>query len=154
MNPDKKLIVDQLLQRLETTPYLLLVDYTGLTMADVQQEDYRDRVIHPEDFKRVRAFRAASLTRPVPFGTEQRVLGKDGQYHWFLVRYNPLLDEHGRIVRWYVAAFDIEDHKRAVEQLQLLANMMHSIPAAVWSVTITGVCAFQHRSMDGHDAPG
>ncbi len=32
MNPDKKIIVDQLLQRLDNTPYLLLVDYTGLTM--------------------------------------------------------------------------------------------------------------------------
>ncbi|HEX2747837.1 MAG TPA: 50S ribosomal protein L10 [Verrucomicrobiales bacterium] len=32
MNPDKKLIVDQLLQRLENAPYMLLVDYTGLTM--------------------------------------------------------------------------------------------------------------------------
>ena len=32
MNPDKKIIVDQLLQRLENTPYLLLVDSTGLTM--------------------------------------------------------------------------------------------------------------------------
>lgn len=32
MNPDKKLIVDQLLQRLENVPYMLLVDYTGLTM--------------------------------------------------------------------------------------------------------------------------
>jgi PAS domain S-box-containing protein len=28
--------------------------------------------------------------------------------------------------------------KRAVEQLQLLANMLHSIPAAVWSVTPNG----------------
>jgi large subunit ribosomal protein L10 len=32
MNSDKKLIVDQLLQRLENVPYLLTVDYTGLTM--------------------------------------------------------------------------------------------------------------------------
>ena len=116
-----------------------VMDYTGLTLADVQQEDYRDRVIHPEDHKRVRAYRAASLMRPATFGTEQRVLGKDGQYRWFAVRYNPLLDEQGRIVRWYVAAFDIEDHKRAVEQMQLLASMMHSIPAAVWSVTPDGI---------------
>jgi PAS domain S-box-containing protein len=115
-----------------------VMDYTGLSMEDVQQEDYRDRVIHPEDFKRVRAPRAAGLRRGAPFSTEQRVLGNDGQYRWFLVRYKPLLDEEGRIVRWYVAAFDIEDRKRAVEQLQLLANMMHSIPAAVWSVTPDG----------------
>src|SRR5882672_4848327 len=115
-----------------------VMDYTGLTLEDVQQEDYRDRVIHPEDFKRVRAYRAASLTRAAPFSTEQRVLGNDGQFRWFLVRYKPLLDEQGRIIRWYVAAFDIEDRKRAVDQLQLLANMLHSIPAAVWSVTPDG----------------
>ena len=35
MNPDKKLIVDQLLQRIETAPYLFLVDYTGLTMPEI-----------------------------------------------------------------------------------------------------------------------
>ena len=93
-----------------------VMDYTGLGLEDVKQEDYRDRVIHPEDFKRVRAGRAASLRRGAPFSTEQRVLGNDGQYRWFLVRYKPLLDEHGRIVRWYVAAFDIEDQKRAEAQ--------------------------------------
>src|SRR5688572_24489785 len=37
MNPDKKLIVDQLLQRLESAPYMLLVDYTGLTMPQFNE---------------------------------------------------------------------------------------------------------------------
>jgi PAS domain S-box-containing protein len=99
-----------------------VMDYTGLTVEDVQQQDYRDRVIHPEDFKRVRAVRAASLRRTAQFSTEQRVLRNDGQYRWFLVRYKPLLDEQGQIVRWYVAAFDIEDRKQAearVEQAYL-----------------------------------
>ncbi len=92
-----------------------VMDYTGLSLDDVKQEDYRDRVIHPEDFKAVRAERAASLRGGAPFSTEQRVLGNDGQYRWFLVRYKPLLDGQGRIARWYVAAFDIEDRKRAQE---------------------------------------
>src|SRR6185503_12958758 len=95
-----------------------VMDYTGLSIEDVQQEDYRDRVIHPEDFKRVREERAASLRQGAPFSTEQRVLGSNGQYRWFLVRYKPLLDEQGRIVRWYVAAFDIEDRKRAQEDVR------------------------------------
>ena len=82
-----------------------VMDYTGLSMEDLQQEDYRDRVIHPEDSKRVRAPRAAGLRRGAPFSTEQRVLGNDGQYRWFLVRYKPLLDEQAGIVGWYVAAF-------------------------------------------------
>jgi PAS domain S-box-containing protein len=95
-----------------------VMDYTGLSLKDVKQEDYRDRVIHPEDFERVRAGRAASLRRGAPFSTEQRVLGNDGQYRWFLVRYKPWLDKQGRIVRWYVAAFDIEDRKRAQEDVR------------------------------------
>jgi PAS domain S-box-containing protein len=106
-----------------------VMDYTGLSLEDVKQEDYRDRVIHPDDFKRVRAGRAASLRRGKPFSTEQRVLGNDGQYRWFLVRYKPLLDEQGRIVRWYVAAFDIEDRKIAEEELRrsetFLAETQH-----------------------------
>ncbi|HET9395990.1 MAG TPA: PAS domain-containing protein, partial [Nitrospiraceae bacterium] len=100
-----------------------VMDYTGLSLEDVQQEDYRERVIHPDDFKRVREPRAAGLRRGAPFSTEQRVLGSDGQYRWFLVRYKPLLDEQGRIVRWYVAAFDIEDRKRADQRADALAEI-------------------------------
>ena len=123
-----------------------VMDYTGLSLEDVQQEDYRDRVIHPEDFKRVRAPRAAGLRRGAPFSTEQRVLSNDGQYRWFLVRYKPLLDEQGRIVRWYVAAFDIEDRKRAEEAVRSaerdLNQIINTIPALVWSARPDGSAEF------------
>ena len=113
-----------------------VMDYTGLSLEDVKQEDYRDRVIHQEDFKRVRAGRAASLRRGAPFTTEQRVLGNDGQYRWFLVRYKPLLDEQGRIVRWYVAAFDIEDRKRAEA---LLAGEKQLLELVAGGNTLTSI---------------
>src|SRR5581483_6601897 len=95
-----------------------VMEYTGLSLDDAKQEDYRDRVIHPEDLKNVREGLTASLRRGAPFSTEQRVLGNDGQYRWFLVRYNPQFDEQGRIDRWYVAAFDIDDRKRAEAQVE------------------------------------
>ena len=56
------------------------VDFTGLTLEDVQQEDYRSRIFHPEDVERLREQRRQALTRPVPFENEQRALGKDGKY--------------------------------------------------------------------------
>ena len=96
----------------------MVLDYTGLTLEDVQKEDYRARVFHPEDVERLREERLQGFTRPVPFENEQRVRGKDGKYRWFLVRYNPLLDEQGRIDRWYVTATDIEDRKRAEQELK------------------------------------
>ncbi len=37
MNPDKKVIVDQLLTRINTSPYVLLVDYTGMTVPQFNE---------------------------------------------------------------------------------------------------------------------
>ena len=95
-----------------------VLGYTGLTLEDVRKEDYRARFFHPEDVERLREERREALTRAVPFENEQRVLGKDGRYRWFLIRYNPLLDEQGRIDRWYVVGLDIEDRKLAESQVE------------------------------------
>ena len=95
-----------------------VLDYFGITMDEAQKEDYRARFFHPEDVERLRDERRQALQRPVPFENEQRVLGKNGAYRWFLIRYKPLLDEQGRIDRWYAAALDIEDRKRAESQVE------------------------------------
>src|SRR5260370_37173974 len=50
--------------------------------------------------------------------TEGRLPRKDGKYRWFLLRYNPVRDEQGRLIRWYVAATDIDDRKQAEQRLQ------------------------------------
>jgi formate hydrogenlyase transcriptional activator len=54
----------------------------------------------------------------LPFENEQRALGKDGKYRWFLNRYNPEYDEHGNILRWYVTGTDIDDRKQAEERIR------------------------------------
>src|SRR5246127_5092325 len=94
------------------------LDYMGLSLEEVQAESFRDRVIHPDDVERFRIVRQNGLLKGVPFETEQRVLGKDGKYRWFLSRYNPLKDEQGRIIRWYATATDIDDRKVAEQRLQ------------------------------------
>jgi formate hydrogenlyase transcriptional activator len=90
--------------------------YTGLTIEDVITSDFRARIFHPEDLERLREERQAALSRGVPFEIEQRALRKDGQYRWFLIRYNPFRDEQGRLVRWYATGTDIEDRKRAEDR--------------------------------------
>jgi formate hydrogenlyase transcriptional activator len=92
------------------------LDYTGLTMADVLTSDFRARIFHPEDLKRVGEQRQAALARGLPFEIEQRALRNDGQYRWFLIRYNPFRDEHGRLVNWYATGTDIDDRKRAEDR--------------------------------------
>jgi PAS domain S-box-containing protein len=95
-----------------------VLDYTGLALEDLQREDHRARVLHPEDEERLREQRREALARGKPFEVEQRWLWKDGNYRWFLVRYNPLRDEQGNIIRWYATGTDIEDRKHAEERMR------------------------------------
>ena len=106
-----------------------VTDYTGLTMEDILSEDFRTRLFHPEDMERLRDARRLAFSRPVAFETEQRALGKDGKYRWFLFRYKPLLDEAGKIDRWYMVATDIEDRKNSEVRLR---QVIDAIPALAW----------------------
>jgi formate hydrogenlyase transcriptional activator len=87
-------------------------------MEEVRAENFRDRFIHPEDIERFKEVRQNAFLEGVPFETEQRGLGNDGKYRWFLTRYNPFRDEQGRLVRWYATSIDIEDRKVAEQRLQ------------------------------------
>jgi formate hydrogenlyase transcriptional activator len=92
------------------------LEYTGLTIEDVVTPGFRERIFHPDDIERLRDERKAALARGLPFEIEQRALRKDGQYRWFLIRYNPFLDGQGRVIRWYATGTDIDDRVRAEER--------------------------------------
>ena len=119
------------------------MEYTGLSLAEVQADDFRDRVFHPEDIHRLREQRQKALAGTISFENEQRGLGKDGKYRWFLIRYNPFLGENGKVIRWYATATDIEDRKQtqealgnALDQVQKseakLRQVIDTIPTMAW----------------------
>jgi PAS domain S-box-containing protein len=118
------------------------LDYFGCTF-----EEWRSgtpgKFVHPDD--RGLMFGAESkFSNGVPHEAEVRLLRNDGRYRWFLMRWNPLRDEQGRIVRWYVAAADIEDRKQAEQRLQNenvalraeinKASMFEEIVGTSWSL--------------------
>src|SRR5882762_7912833 len=94
------------------------LEYTGLSLDVVRTDDSRARVFHPDDVQRLREERHKALSGAVPLEIEQRALGKDGKYRWFLIRYNPLLDESGNVIRWYTTGTDIDDRKRDEDRLR------------------------------------
>ena len=94
------------------------LEYFGLTLKDVLAPDHLARVLHPDDLERLLREREQVIAQGTPWESEARLLGKDGQYRWFLIRLNPLRDEQGRIIRWYGTRTDIEDRKQAEDSLQ------------------------------------
>ena len=86
-----------------------------MTKEELGSEQFR-AVFHPEDSDRLRDERVAAISRGVPFEYERRVRRKDGHHRWFLVKFNPLRDERGEIIRWYATGTDIDDRKQAEER--------------------------------------
>ena len=93
------------------------LSYYGVTLDAWQQRTFASEV-HPDDFDRVKAHIDRSLIELAPYELEMRLRSGEGTYRWFLVRYNPLCDDEGNLVRWYLACTDIEERKRAEERLQ------------------------------------
>jgi PAS domain S-box-containing protein len=93
------------------------LEYTGLSMKEGL--DWGGKVaVHPEDTARFMDEWKAALAEGKPLETEARLRRADGEYRWLLIRAVPLLDETGKIVKWYGASADIEDGKRAEETLR------------------------------------
>ncbi|WP_433970951.1 two-component regulator propeller domain-containing protein [Tunturiibacter lichenicola] len=98
------------------------VEYTGLSQLENPTE-IRKNAIHADDLDRIERRLAASIASGEPVEEELRFRRTDGEYRWFLSRLVPLRDKRGKVVRWYGAATDIQDRKRA-EELQ--ADLAHT----------------------------
>jgi PAS domain S-box-containing protein len=98
------------------------LDYYGVTFEEWQQTSgnaFRSSLfVHPDDQKRVAREFDANRSSGSAYESEVRVRGADGNYRWFLVRYNPLHDDRGQVKRWYLALTDIEDRKQAEDRLR------------------------------------
>src|SRR6266850_2932090 len=96
-------------------------DYTGFTpqqMREVGGERLVEWGTHPDDAEKVRNECQRGIANGTPFEIERRIISKDGSYRWFLIRYNPLVDETGHIVRWFGSTTDIEERKQAEEGIR------------------------------------
>jgi PAS domain S-box-containing protein len=100
----------------------IALDYYGVTFEEWQQTSgnaFRSSLfVHPDDQKRVAREFDANRSSGSAYESEVRVRGADGNYRWFLVRYNPLHDDKGQVKRWYLALTDIEDRKQAEDRLR------------------------------------
>ncbi|EFH86186.1 PAS domain S-box protein [Ktedonobacter racemifer] len=119
-------------------------DYTGLTLEQMQSDRWAYlQFIHPEDRQRHRAHWQHALDTGIMYEHEERIKnGQTGEYRWFLARGMPVRDDAGQIVKWFGTCTDIEDQKRAEQQLKeseenwrVLAEM---VPHFMWTALPSG----------------
>jgi PAS domain S-box-containing protein len=95
----------------------MTLDYHGVRLDEWRQLS-RGSVTHPDDSERVKAIRDRASASGSAHEVELRLRKHDGNYRWFLARFNPVRDDKGQISRWYVGCTDIEDRKQAEDRLR------------------------------------
>jgi formate hydrogenlyase transcriptional activator len=102
----------------------LYVNHTALEYLGITLEQWREpgrvhnELVHPEDREHFLYERNKRILEGKPHEFEVRLLRHDGEFRWFLGRLTPIKDEQGHITRWYGTATDIEDRKRAEEEIR------------------------------------
>lgn len=93
------------------------LEYLGVSESELQGWGWT-AFIHPEDLAGMLAAWNACRASGEVFRYETRVRRADGQYLWFLHHNVPQRDDQGNIVTWYGSSIEINDRKRAEEELK------------------------------------
>ncbi|NEI18985.1 PAS domain S-box protein [Rhizobium leguminosarum] len=113
-----------------------LIDFVGLPFEEIVGFGFY-RMFHPDDVEPMRTSWEEIIKSKRGRPVDARIRRADGEYRWFNLRQNPLLDSDGNVVRWYGVVVDIEDRKRAEESLrQSQSDLAH-----VTRMTTTGELA-------------
>jgi PAS domain S-box-containing protein len=92
------------------------LEYFGQTMEEWKfGPDFEH--VHPDDLPRVRDAYSRWLQTGQPQDLELRQRRADGAYRWFQSRALPARDVEGRVTGWYILLTDIDDRKRAEDEL-------------------------------------
>jgi len=124
------------------------LDFTGRTLEEMSGLNGL-KMIHPDEQEMVTNewLRCSALGQPLEL--DHRLRRFDGAYRWVHVRVDPLLDDRGRIVRWYGLLTDIDDQRSAEEALRQserhLKLVVETIPALVARTTTDGAPDYVNR---------
>jgi hypothetical protein len=144
-----------------------LFEYFGRSLEELKNWGTNDTV-HPEDLRRILELVKRGIASEIPFNFELRVRRFDGEYRWFENRHVPILDDSGRIARWYLLLTDIEDRTRALarfDQMQsdfvhmnrvsvmgeLVASLSHEITQPIASASLYARAAQNFLNMQSPD---
>jgi PAS domain S-box-containing protein len=92
-------------------------EYTGLKLWEAEGWGWT-RTIHPDDIGGLLDYWNSLRACGEPGESVVRMRRLDGEFRWFLLRAVPLYNEKGELVKWYGQSTDINDRKRAEDDLQ------------------------------------
>lgn len=94
-----------------------VLDYFGKSVEEMKGWS-TSNAVHPDDLPGVISAWTHSVETASPYDFDHRLRRADGVYRWFHARGVPLRDQEEHVLRWYVLLTDMDDRKRAEEELR------------------------------------
>ncbi|MBY5649101.1 PAS domain-containing protein [Rhizobium leguminosarum] len=134
-----------------------LIDFFGLDFGDMDKPGMSrlssviHTLVHPDDASRLLETVHHSLASGEPFSIKYRMRRFDGAYRWVDGRAEPLRDQSGAIMQWYVISVDIDDEMRAQEALRdrerELSQLVDMVPSLLWRLNPEGAPTFFNQRL-------
>ncbi len=114
---------------------------TGMSVEDALGSGWI-KAVHPDDIGPLLALWAVSLRTGDSVDYEHRVRTRTGEWRWMRARATARRDENGNVIRWYGALEDIDDYKRAQNELletgARLKALFEAVPLGIVIVDAEG----------------
>jgi PAS domain S-box-containing protein len=137
-----------------------LRDFYGLGVADMDRPDMKrlasimQTFVHPDEAARLLETARQSFVSGKPFSMKYRTRRADGVYRWVDTRTEPLRDERGAVLQWYVISLDIDDEVRAQETLReserRLRQLIDAVPVHFWTTTPEVLPSYVNKRYQEH----
>lgn len=129
-------------------------EYTGQTPDEARGNGWM-KALHPDDLTRTAQRVREDVAGGDLYQTDYRLRrASDGSYRWHLARAIPRRDASGTITAWFGTAIDIDDRKRAEEDLArnkaILQATIESLPFDFFALGLDGVYTIQNTAFVSH----
>lgn len=147
----------KLLQIIETVPGLVwsngpdgepthvnqrMLDYRGIPFEDFKRRAC-EAFVHLADFPEAAKAFSQAIQTATSYEGVMRLRRADGEFRWHHARCEPLRDRHGRIIQWYGLSVDIDERKKAEDQLRRSESYLSDAQR----LSHTGTWAFNATTM-------
>lgn len=105
-------------------------EFYGTTIEAAHAVRYTG-LVHPDDLAGVGSAWSSSIPQGRPFEAECRLLRRDGETRWHLVRTVPVHDDAGNVKQWCSTLTDIDDIKRAEQARREFDERYHALFGAI-----------------------
>lgn len=113
--------------------------FESITGVSPRTKMFIRKVVHPDDFGRIRLFRKNTDYKIEEHQIRLRIRMADGSFRWFLFIIIPLCKDDGSVVSWYGSATDVNELELVVEERTAeLSDLYNNAPCGYYTITPEG----------------